>query len=59
MSSNFLGTCSCLTLGAAAWAPYFDDIDAIIYLAPVSGFDEVRKLFLCGVGVILSLFRCY
>jgi guanine nucleotide-binding protein subunit alpha len=25
----------------AAWAPYFDDLDAIIFLAPLSGFDEV------------------
>ncbi|KAH9485212.1 Guanine nucleotide-binding protein alpha-4 subunit [Psilocybe cubensis] len=24
-----------------AWVPYFDDIDAIIFLAPISGFDEV------------------
>ena len=36
---------------AAAWAPYFDDIDAIIYLAPVSGFDEVRN-FSFNVSVI-------
>lgn len=26
---------------AAAWAPYFDDLDAIIFLVPISGFDEV------------------
>lgn len=26
---------------AAAWAPYFDNLDAIIFLAPISGFDEV------------------
>jgi guanine nucleotide-binding protein subunit alpha len=25
----------------AAWAPYFDDLDAIIFLVPISGFDEV------------------
>ncbi|TFK23704.1 guanine nucleotide-binding protein alpha-4 subunit [Coprinopsis marcescibilis] len=25
----------------AAWAPYFDNMDAIIFLAPISGFDEV------------------
>ncbi|EAU91545.2 guanine nucleotide-binding protein alpha-4 subunit [Coprinopsis cinerea okayama7 len=24
----------------AAWAPYFDNMDAIIFLAPLSGFDE-------------------
>ncbi|KAF9047374.1 guanine nucleotide-binding protein alpha-4 subunit [Panaeolus papilionaceus] len=28
-------------LKAAAWAPYFDNMDAIIFLAPISGFDEV------------------
>ncbi|KAJ7483247.1 guanine nucleotide binding protein, alpha subunit [Mycena latifolia] len=25
----------------AAWRPYFDDIDAIIFLAPISAFDQV------------------
>ncbi|PFH52074.1 hypothetical protein AMATHDRAFT_57911 [Amanita thiersii Skay4041] len=25
----------------AAWAPYFDDLDAIIFLAPISCFDQV------------------
>ena len=26
----------------AAWVPYFDNnLDAIIFLAPISGFDEV------------------
>ncbi|KAF9467322.1 guanine nucleotide binding protein, alpha subunit [Collybia nuda] len=25
----------------AAWAPYFDNMDAIIFLAPMSGFDQV------------------
>ncbi|KAF8995481.1 guanine nucleotide binding protein, alpha subunit [Cyathus striatus] len=25
----------------AAWAPYFDDMDAIIFLAPISCFDQV------------------
>lgn len=24
----------------AAWAPYFDDVDAVLFLAPVSCFDE-------------------
>jgi hypothetical protein len=24
----------------AAWSPYFDDVDAIIFLAPISPFDE-------------------
>ncbi|GJF00724.1 G-alpha-domain-containing protein [Phanerochaete sordida] len=24
-----------------AWAPYFDDVDAIIFLAPISAFDQV------------------
>ncbi|KAI5828998.1 guanine nucleotide binding protein, alpha subunit [Schizophyllum commune Tattone D] len=27
----------------AAWAPYFDDIDAIIFLAPISCYDEVLE----------------
>ncbi|PPQ98404.1 hypothetical protein CVT24_004083 [Panaeolus cyanescens] len=31
-------------LKAAAWAPYFDNMDAIIFLAPISGFDEVRNV---------------
>ncbi|KAJ7681133.1 guanine nucleotide binding protein, alpha subunit [Mycena rosella] len=26
---------------AATWVPFFDDVDAIIFLAPISGFDEV------------------
>ena len=25
-----------------SWAPYFDDINSIIFLAPVSAFDQVR-----------------
>ncbi|TFK72811.1 G-alpha-domain-containing protein [Pluteus cervinus] len=24
-----------------SWAPFFDDVDAIIFLAPISGFDQV------------------
>ncbi|PPQ66642.1 hypothetical protein CVT24_006934 [Panaeolus cyanescens] len=46
----------------AAWAPYFDDMDAIIFLAPISCFDQVleedhkvnrlvRFLFLWGMIV--------
>ncbi|KAF9564777.1 G-alpha-domain-containing protein [Agrocybe pediades] len=27
----------------AAWAPYFDDLNAIIFLAPLSAFDEVLE----------------
>ncbi|CAA7263251.1 unnamed protein product [Cyclocybe aegerita] len=27
----------------AAWAPYFDDMDAIIFLAPISCFDQVLE----------------
>lgn len=26
---------------AATWAPYFDNVDAILFLAPISGFDQV------------------
>ena len=30
----------------AAWVPYFDNnLDAIIFLAPISGFDEVKLIF--------------
>ncbi|EMD34878.1 hypothetical protein CERSUDRAFT_117074 [Gelatoporia subvermispora B] len=29
------------SLQRAAWAPYFDDMDAIIFLAPLSCFDQV------------------
>jgi len=25
----------------ATWVPFFDDVDAIIFLAPISGFDQV------------------
>ncbi|GLB39143.1 putative G protein alpha subunit [Lyophyllum shimeji] len=25
----------------STWAPFFDDVDAIIFLAPISGFDQV------------------
>lgn len=27
------------------WAPYFDDAEAIIFLAPISAFDQVRRRF--------------
>lgn len=27
----------------AAWAPYFDDMNAIIFLAPISCFDQVLQ----------------
>ena len=29
------------TLKRHAWYPYFDDINAIIFLAPISAFDQV------------------
>ncbi|KAJ7249480.1 guanine nucleotide binding protein, alpha subunit [Mycena rebaudengoi] len=36
------GSRSQLTEGRAAmWAPFFDDVNAIIFLAPISGFDQV------------------
>ncbi|KAJ6590545.1 guanine nucleotide binding protein, alpha subunit [Mycena vulgaris] len=36
------GACSLLTLERTeAWAPYFTDMDAIIFLAPISAFDQV------------------
>ncbi len=25
----------------ATWVPYFDDVDAIIFLAPICAFDQV------------------
>ena len=28
-----------------SWVPYFDDANAIIFVAPVSAFDQVRFLF--------------
>ncbi|KII91302.1 hypothetical protein PLICRDRAFT_173177 [Plicaturopsis crispa FD-325 SS-3] len=28
-------------LSLATWAPFFDNVDAIIFLAPISGFDQV------------------
>ena len=28
---------------AAAWIPFFDDMDAIIFLAPLSPFDQVLE----------------
>ncbi|GLB39250.1 putative G-alpha-domain-containing protein [Lyophyllum shimeji] len=31
---------SLLMFGIAAWVPYFDDMDAIIFLAPISAFDQ-------------------
>lgn len=30
----------CGHISLAAWAPYFDDVNAIIFLAPISGFDQ-------------------
>lgn len=29
-----------------SWVPYFDDANAIIFVAPVSAFDQVRFSFL-------------
>ncbi|XP_006463669.1 hypothetical protein AGABI2DRAFT_194428 [Agaricus bisporus var. bisporus H97] len=28
---------------SAAWVPYFDDVDAIIFLAPISAFDQMLE----------------
>ncbi|EEB92938.1 hypothetical protein MPER_08476, partial [Moniliophthora perniciosa FA553] len=30
-----------LTRHQESWVPFFDDVDAIIFLAPISGFDQV------------------
>lgn len=31
----------CFPLLTAAWVPFFDDMNAIIFLAPISCFDQV------------------
>ncbi|KAH8827966.1 guanine nucleotide-binding protein alpha-4 subunit [Flagelloscypha sp. PMI_526] len=36
-----VGGARSVTIFVAAWVPYFDDIDAIIFLAPISCFDQV------------------
>ena len=46
LSGEFHGTwrfrqyCCSLPLQRHAWYPYFDDINAIIFLAPINCFDE-------------------
>jgi guanine nucleotide-binding protein alpha-1 subunit len=35
------------------WAPYFDDINAIIFVAPVSAFDQVLIVIHCGEGPLI------
>ena len=40
------------------WVPYFDDANAIIFLAPVSAFDQVRKLFRVLRQEISVLIHC-
>ena len=40
-----------LTPILAAWAPYFDNMNAIIFLAPISCFDQVC----CGISSIQSV----
>ena len=47
-----------VTLLLAAWAPYFDNMDAIIFLAPISCFDQVRIRFLLPLMSMLIALRC-
>ncbi|KAH0591330.1 hypothetical protein H2248_001409 [Termitomyces sp. 'cryptogamus'] len=36
-----------------AWAPYFDDVNAIIFLAPISAFDQVEfHLYICSFKLL-------
>lgn len=39
------------------WAPFFDDVDAVLFLAPVSAFDQTlsedRDVNRCEQGCIL------
>jgi hypothetical protein len=35
------------------WVPYFDDANAIIFVAPVSAFDQVRMFMLQSVLVLI------
>ena len=35
------------------WVPYFDDANAIIFVAPVSAFDQVRMFVHCHLFLAL------
>lgn len=37
---NLFSVLPCFPMQRHAWFPYFDDINAIIFLAPISCFDE-------------------
>lgn len=41
------------------WVPYFDDANAIIFLAPVSAFDQVRNDFRRAHIQFPELFLCF
>ena len=34
-----------------SWVPYFDDANAIIFVAPISAFDQVRVVLCCIVDL--------
>ena len=38
-----------------SWVPYFDDANAIIFVAPVSAFDQVNHLFVIGTHILTFL----
>ena len=46
-----------VALLTAAWVPYFDDMDAIIFLAPIRQVRWTLTLCLTHTFVVLKLFR--
>ncbi len=38
-----------------SWVPYFDDANAIIFVAPVSAFDQVCHAYIFGKDCLLIL----
>lgn len=38
-----------------SWVPYFDDANAIIFVAPVSAFDQVSLSSICALHSALEL----
>jgi guanine nucleotide-binding protein subunit alpha len=39
-----------------SWVPYFDDANAIIFVSPISAFDQVRASapVVCGIFIYLG-----
>lgn len=54
-SDIYLIFCSSIVILSAAWAPYFDNMDAIIFLSPISCFDQVCVEFVYSISAILIL----